>query len=378
MKILHLADTHLGFSAYRKITENGMNQRELDVYNAFIQCINYAIDTKPDMVIHAGDLFDSVRPTNRAITVALQQVLRLSQSNIPFLVISGNHDCPKLKETGNILKIFEHIDNVFPIFNEKYEKVDLNLNDEKISLHAIPQCQTNKNFNENLKKVKTEKNSDFNALIVHGAVTTIKEFKMNEFNELIIPSRIFDDGFDYVALGHYHKYTKIKENVFYSGSTENFSFSDLGVKKGLIEIDFNKNISHKFIEIKNRTMVDISPINCEKLDIQEIESKIKKNILEIQPEEKVLRIKLLNIPSHIFRGINFNEIRKLTKKSVHFELKPDVQRDDIIGMQQDYKIQSIGYEFKKYLDKQVTNNKEELEKLGTQYIQKVESIDEGK
>ena len=89
MRFLHLADTHLGFSAYRKTTNEGLNQRELDVYNAFIQCIDYAVSTKPDFVLHAGDLFDSVRPTNRAITIAIQQAIRLSQEKIPFLIISS-------------------------------------------------------------------------------------------------------------------------------------------------------------------------------------------------------------------------------------------------------------------------------------------------
>jgi exonuclease SbcD len=98
MRIIHLADTHLGYSAYRKATEEGVNQREVDVYDAFTQCIDYAIKTKPDVVLHAGDLFDSVRPTNRAITVAVQQILRLSKEKIPFVVISGNHETPKLKE----------------------------------------------------------------------------------------------------------------------------------------------------------------------------------------------------------------------------------------------------------------------------------------
>ncbi|MCX6671032.1 MAG: hypothetical protein NTX92_03845, partial [Euryarchaeota archaeon] len=50
MRILHLADTHLGYSAYRKVTEQGVNQREMDVYDAFTRCIDYAIKTKPDFV----------------------------------------------------------------------------------------------------------------------------------------------------------------------------------------------------------------------------------------------------------------------------------------------------------------------------------------
>ncbi|UCH71548.1 MAG: metallophosphoesterase, partial [Thermoplasmatales archaeon] len=62
MKIFHVADTHLGYSAYRKSTQEGVNQREIDVYNAFEQFVDHVVDKKPDLVIHAGDLFDSVRP----------------------------------------------------------------------------------------------------------------------------------------------------------------------------------------------------------------------------------------------------------------------------------------------------------------------------
>ena len=72
MKILHVADTHLGYSAYRKVTEDGINQREVDVYDAFKQFVDYAVKSKPDLIIHAGDLFDSVRPNNRAITFAIK------------------------------------------------------------------------------------------------------------------------------------------------------------------------------------------------------------------------------------------------------------------------------------------------------------------
>ena len=115
MKILHIADTHLGYSAYRKVTEDGINQREIDAYNAFKEFVDYSIKTKPDLIIHAGDLFDSVRPNNRAITFALDQIIRLSDAKIPCVIIAGNHEHPKLKETGHILNIFDHIQNIYPI-----------------------------------------------------------------------------------------------------------------------------------------------------------------------------------------------------------------------------------------------------------------------
>ena len=226
MKILHVADTHLGYSAYRKATPDGINQREIDTYNAFEQFVDYALKSKPDLIIHAGDLFDSVRPNNRAITFAINQILRISKKKIPFVIIAGNHEHPKLKETGHIFSIFDHIEHVYPIYKAKYEKISFKINKEKITIHAIPQCELKKQFEDEIKKLKPDKPSDYNVFVSHGAVTRIKEFSMNEFNELIIPAKILSKDFDYIALGHYHKFTKLTDNAFYAGSTERFTFTD--------------------------------------------------------------------------------------------------------------------------------------------------------
>ena len=134
-----MADTHLGDSAYRKTNDEGINQREADIYRSFTQVIDYAIDQRVDLILHAGDLFDAVRPTNRAITIAIQQLLRLSENHIPILLISGNHEQPKLHETGHIFSLFEHIPNVHPIYNEKYETKKFIIKDKTILIHCFPQ-----------------------------------------------------------------------------------------------------------------------------------------------------------------------------------------------------------------------------------------------
>ena len=104
MKILHVADTHLGYSAYYKVASDGLNQREVDVYNSFRQFIDYAVENTPDLIVHCGDLFDGVRPTNSAISFTIQQFLRLSEEKIPIVIISGNHETPKLRETGSVFE----------------------------------------------------------------------------------------------------------------------------------------------------------------------------------------------------------------------------------------------------------------------------------
>ena len=190
MKILHIADTHLGYSAYRKVNPDGINQREIDVYDAFKQFVDYAIGSKPDLIIHSGDLFDSVRPNNRAINFAITQILRLSKEKIPLVIIAGNHEHPKLKETGHIFSIFEHIENVYPIFNSKYETLNFLINEKKITVQILPQCELKQQFNNELKNVKPDPKADYNIFVSHGAVSGIKAFSMNEFNELMIPVKL--------------------------------------------------------------------------------------------------------------------------------------------------------------------------------------------
>ncbi|MCG7841375.1 MAG: metallophosphoesterase, partial [Methanomassiliicoccales archaeon] len=91
MRIAHIADTHVGFSAYRRSDPgSGINQREIDIYQAFVRQIDSVVKVRPDLVLHAGDLFDSVRPSNRALSVVLEQLLRLSDENIPIMLIAGN------------------------------------------------------------------------------------------------------------------------------------------------------------------------------------------------------------------------------------------------------------------------------------------------
>jgi len=379
MKILHVADTHLGYSAYRKVTEDGINQREMDAYDAFKQFVDYAVKSKPDLIIHAGDLFDSVRPNNRAITFAVKQIIRLSKEKIPFVVIAGNHEHPKLKETGHIFSIFDHMNHVYPIYNAKYETLSFKINNEKITIHIIPQCELKTQFNEELKKLKPNPTADYNIFVSHGAVTGIKVFSMNEFNELIIPTNVLSKNFDYIALGHYHRYSKLASNAFYSGSTERFTFTDAPDKKGFLELELSDGkLKHNFIELENRPMIDPKPIKCSNLKLDEVMKKIKETVVEIGPKEKTFRITLEDIPAYIYRGLDFGEIRKMSGEAVYYEIKANVINEGESKPSITSKIDALAYEFEQFLKSQDLKEKETLLELGIGYIEKIEAREEGK
>ncbi|MDG6228896.1 MAG: DNA repair exonuclease [Candidatus Thermoplasmatota archaeon] len=373
MKILHIADTHLGFSAYRKSTTDGVNQREKDIYDSFTQVIDYALAEHVDLILHAGDLFDTVRPTNRAITVALQQILRLSAAQIPLVIIAGNHEQPKLQETGHIFSIFDHLDTVYPVYRETYEKHYFTIDDESICIHALPQINTVDLFQNQLENITKDNDADINILLFHGAVQGIKEFSMNEFNELFIPKRFLFSLFDYVALGHYHSYTKINNSAYYAGSIDALTFKDAGEKKGFIEITKDHDILRpEFKKLSNRPVINIPTIFCDSLSVEEIMDQITSAIRTIDPVGKIFRITLKDISSHQYRNLDFRSIRQYAQGSIHYELKVTfIDKENPFNDQQE-KIDSLTKEYERFLTRTGAKEYKMLLENGLVYLERIE------
>jgi 3',5'-cyclic AMP phosphodiesterase CpdA len=85
LHLIHIADTHLGLAAFNRLDpETGMNLREKQVYDNFLLAIDTIIQQKPDVLVHAGDLFDTVKPKTRTSTTVLEALDRLHAAGIPL------------------------------------------------------------------------------------------------------------------------------------------------------------------------------------------------------------------------------------------------------------------------------------------------------
>ncbi len=87
--ILHVSDTHLGHRQY------GLYERERDVYDVFHEVVELAERERVDVVVHAGDFFDSTRPPPQAYHHAIEGLRRLTARDIPVVVVPGDHDIPR-------------------------------------------------------------------------------------------------------------------------------------------------------------------------------------------------------------------------------------------------------------------------------------------
>ncbi len=84
MKLLHTADWHLG-------AKLGRHDRMADHQSALRTLLEVAASERPDLIIHAGDLFDAYRPPYPALRLGVTALQRLARI-APTVVIGGNHD----------------------------------------------------------------------------------------------------------------------------------------------------------------------------------------------------------------------------------------------------------------------------------------------
>ncbi|OGC76002.1 MAG: hypothetical protein A2145_00860 [candidate division Zixibacteria bacterium RBG_16_40_9] len=366
MKFVHISDTHLGASGFgRRISASGVNQREEDICNSFVWAIDNILELRPDFVLHSGDLFHSVRPSNRILTFAIKQFLKLSQAGIKVVIISGNHDAPKQRALGSVLSVLEVFPNIYPVFKNKYETVVI----DRVCIHAIPHCLTNDSFQQELAHIRLNSQIDFNILMLHGVVAGIKEFSMGEFAEQEIADSIFNLGFDYVALGHYHKYSQVRPNVFYAGSTERLSFNEIGQDKGFLEVD-SKNGNINFHKVPCRDMLDLPEIEVADFEPNQVLEKIEKVLLAEKIKDKIVRLKIRNISEHTYNLLPFRRINELKAPAFHCDLRFERRETDHQVLALSTSIGRLNQEFVEFINsiplEKLDRNK--LLNLGLKYL----------
>lgn len=321
MRIIHFSDTHLGFNDLDIINSEGINQREADFYKAFSDVIDAILQIRPDYVIHTGDMFHRASPSNRAITFALTQLKRVEKANIPFVIIAGNHSTPRTSSSSPILQALKSLDNIYPVFEQRYEKVEF----DDIVFHALPHINDERIISDELDSV--EKNIDEskkNIFMMHCSVGA--HYLMNEFGEWVYPKEkeYLFEKMDYVALGHWHGFSSVgkHKNVYYSGSTERTSSSDKRNDKGYVLLEFNEELS---IELKT---IELRKTCSFVIDTEYYEEEISKlDLSEI--DNALVEVVLTNLTTSSSIDITNKEISSIFEKAMHVKVKREFKELEV-------------------------------------------------
>lgn len=327
MKIVHIADLHLGFRQFQRVTSTGLNQRETDVAQAFRKAIDHIIELRPDVVLIAGDVFHAVRPTNPAILQAYIQFSRLRQE-LPdsiVVVIPGNHDTPRTMDTGSILRLFPSIG----ITVVESEARSIFFEDRGLHILAVPDGTVR---DTELKPIAAAK---YNVLLMHAEVEGV----INRFSYLgergapdLTLRELAPERWDYVALGHYHVYRQVAENAWYCGATEYTStnvWAEVDEQrerniagKGFIEHDLDTGV-HRFHSLSlSRTVIDIPEVSAVGLTAAELSDAIALAVDKCDGgiDDRIVRLIVRDVPRHILRDIDHRKIREYKRRALNFLL----------------------------------------------------------
>ena len=389
MKIAHLADVHLGFRQYHRLTPQGINQREADVARAFGQAIDGVVEAEPDAVLIAGDLFNSVRPTNPAILHSFNQFrrLRLALPQAPIVIVAGNHDTPRSVETGTILKLFEAVGGVHVVSEEPR---DLVFEELDLSVTCVPHAAW---FGPQRPSLTPPGGARWQVAATHGEVAGVlpRDAGAVEYGgALLEPGDLNAERWDYVALGHYHVAHQVRENAWYSGALEYVSTNPWGElkdearegregKKGWLLVELGKKVQVEFRPIElTRRLVDLAPIHAAGLGAAEIDTTIGDQVAAVDGgiDNQVVRQVVFDVPRPVARDLDHAMVRDFKARALHYHLdlrRPRSKREVAVGAPGQR--QTLGDVLADYLKRRPIDaevSRKRLVALGERYMDEVE------
>ncbi|BCS98076.1 nuclease SbcCD subunit D [Desulfoluna limicola] len=280
MKIIHTSDWHLG--------QRFFDRDRFDEHEAFLGFLLETIETHAvDLLIVAGDIFDTANPPREAERIYYQFLTKLSaMGGCSAIIVGGNHDsAPHLDAPATVLEALrvqvvgslpdEVADAVFYVQSLRDE------DDPGVWVAAMPYLRdrdvrkavAGESFDDMEARTKAGvvaayekiaealKAKDPRApLIATGHLTALggsishsdSERTIHIGNLGSISGAQFPECFDYVALGHLHRAQKVSKNghIRYSGSPLPLSFSEAGGTKEIRIIDTAAgNLTHEALAV---------------------------------------------------------------------------------------------------------------------------------
>lgn len=289
MRLLHLADVHLGMENYGKLhPTRGLNTRVLDFLACLDQAVAYAIDQRLDAVIFAGDAYKSREPSPTLQRELAARILRLTQAGLPVFLLVGNHDLPGMPGKANSLDIFATLEVPGVTVARQPGVYTLDTAAGPLQVAALPALPRGALLpTDERRSLGQEELAD--ALVqqvvglldglagrvqagspailaahlsVEGA-TVGSEANLMAGHDLMVPvSALAHPQFAYVALGHIHKYQQLnpglQPEVVYSGSIERVDFGEETDEKGFVVVELaDGQAHHTFVPVAARRFVTI-------------------------------------------------------------------------------------------------------------------------
>jgi exonuclease SbcD len=289
MKILHLADIHIGMENYGRLdSASGLNSRLLDYLDRLEEALQIGLDEDVDLVLIAGDIYKNRTPNPTHQREFARRLRRVLAAGIPVFILIGNHDVSAAAGKAHSVEIFDtlQVEGVTIANRMQVHRITTRAGD--LNLVAVPwisrQAILTKDDVRNLpfSELEAELLRRVAAwldgvaakldpalpavLAFHGSVVNATfgaERSVMLGSDLVIPpSLLAQPGIQYVALGHIHRHQVVGHHppAVYSGSIERIDFSEESEQKGVVIVEVepgDEEARWRFVPVKARPFVTI-------------------------------------------------------------------------------------------------------------------------
>ncbi len=251
MRILHTSDWHIGRTFHGHSTLAHLRL-------ALDALVESTRQNKVDVVIVAGDVFDSATPSGECYTLLTSVLRGLREAGAIVILTSGNHDSAtrlgfqaEFAEAANIHVITRHAQHDQPVTvfdaHGPVHFYGIPYLEPALVRHHYPETPL-KNHEQVLGHVMGRIRADLTArggrsvAVSHcfavGVQASDVERDITAGGLDYVPMSTFDAP-DYVALGHIHSRAALSDRVRYSGAPLHYSFSEADSPRGawLVDLD---------------------------------------------------------------------------------------------------------------------------------------------
>ncbi len=389
LKIAHLADLHLGFRQFDRQTPKGGNQREADVAQAFSRAVDDLLEQRPHLVVIAGDIFHSVRPTNPAILFLFQQLqrLRVGLPDTPLVLVAGDHDTPRTSETGSILKLYEAVGAEVVLDAPRrlvFSKLDC-------AVLAVPHQAL---MSPERPALRPERGGPtINVLVTHGQFSSLGEARgtMDYGGAPLSLEDLAPPAWDYIALGHYHVTHAVADNARYAGSLEYLppnpwgqlqDQAERGVKgKGYLLVELpGLRVTERYVT-PARQHVELEPIRAAGLTAKQIDEQVAAAVKQSKPpiDHNVARLLVWDVARATAHDLDHQAIRGYKARALHFQL--DIRRPEEryrVGIGAPARRQTLPETVKDFLSRRLLDAdvpRDEFVRTGVEYVEQAGDAD---
>lgn len=274
MRIIHCSDLHLDSRMETNLDKEKARERRQELMLTFEKMASYARENKVDIIMIAGDLFDTGNNVQIRMKERVLDLIR-HYKDIDFLYLQGNHDYT------DFFKNLDHVPENLKLFDtiwKSYAYEDLIIS----GVELVP--ENNGIIYNDLILDQTK----VNIVMLHGQESL---YAGKNDGELINLKELRNKNIDYLALGHIHEYKREKldeRGIYcYSGCLEGRGFDECG-EKGFVQLDIvDKKVNSKFISFARRRFfekyIELEGVVGE----AEIEKLIQRETQEITREDLV-------------------------------------------------------------------------------------------